>query len=420
MNRILYIITLLIAGLVTNAQEWEQLPYAYARTTQSSPVIYTSKNNVLVAGIKNNASPLSHISLDGGTTWNQIFSNKSIASVEFGPDGTIYFIPTQKYLSTSNYVPDTIYSSTDGVTWKNMGYKLLDASSDHEYTISGNNTLLFPRDRSGTSKVFHTSTDNGNSWKPTAVRLGPIACSYSADTIIVSSDSPWPGLNRYSHDGGVTVHDATGIGAKTIPVLLPNGDVYAATAGNQVYKSTDGGKSYSMVTLNSNVKQIVDFKYAANGKFYIQVINGIWETTDFENVTAITATLPNWEYFRDMDISDNYVYAISDTSLYRYQIQSNTTPDPDPNPTTSAEQLKQHSKPLKVYPNPSTGFINIEIEGQAPGLDTKVEVFNLQGQLIISKSLNSSTFDASGLSNGVYLLKVTSRDKTGIERLYLY
>jgi hypothetical protein len=302
------LILFILIGSIANSQTCEQLPYYFPRNIQSAPRIFTSPNDVLVTGIRNNSSPASHISLDGGTTWQQIFSDKPVNSVEFGPDGAIYFISTKRYLTTSNYPLDTLYKSMDGVNWTNMGYKLLEGKNEHEFTISGNNTLLFSKDFNGSSKVFSKSNDNGVTWSLTNVGTGPVTCSFTADTIITSFGSPWPGGIKYSHDGGATVNVATGISVETYPIRLPNGDVYAASLG-QFYKSTDGGASFTQIAAPSSFGHVQEFFYANNGKFYIRVsgaVTGIWETSDFVTFNAVTATLPDWNMLSDMEVSNNY------------------------------------------------------------------------------------------------------------------
>jgi hypothetical protein len=66
---------------------------------------------------------------------------------------------------------------------------------------------------------------------------------------------------------------------------------------------------------------------------------------------------------------------------------------------------------FSAYPNPTSGILNIKSSQE---LDN-VTVFNLLGQNVASFSKNeitNSSIDMSGLSKGLYLVKVTSGDKT--------
>ncbi len=64
---------------------------------------------------------------------------------------------------------------------------------------------------------------------------------------------------------------------------------------------------------------------------------------------------------------------------------------------------------MTSYPNPAQNFVQIEFN-EAP-VDGQVEVFNLQGQLIMHEIVSEGTtgqrFDVSNLSKGVYLVKAT-------------
>ena len=66
---------------------------------------------------------------------------------------------------------------------------------------------------------------------------------------------------------------------------------------------------------------------------------------------------------------------------------------------------------FSAYPNPTSGILNIK---SSQDVDN-VTVFNLLGQNVASFSKNeitNSSIDMSGLSKGLYLVKVTSGDKT--------
>lgn len=394
------LIMFLFISMLGFGQTWTQLPYYFPPTPQSTPKIFTSPNDLLVAGISYNSAPASHISLDGGTTWQQIFADKPIASAEFGPDGTIYFIATKRYLTTSNYYTDTLFTSTDGINWTNMGYKLKDGYNEYDFTISGNNTLLFPNLSNIDGKFFSKSTNNGVAWTNTAVEANQVTCNPSADTIIISFTSPWPGGIKYSHDGGVTVNTATGIAAGgTIPIWLPNGDIYAASVG-QIYKSTNAGVTFTQVPLNSSVVQIQEFLYGTNGKFYIRVLNGIWETTDFTNVTAITSTLPDYNLIKDMDISDNYIYAITDTNLYRLPLSSGTS---------ISESRREET--FEIFPNPAKEQISISSSFNG---NTQFEIYDLQGKRVLNTTILLEENEPSNMVlpktlHGLYIIRMTNK-----------
>ncbi len=70
---------------------------------------------------------------------------------------------------------------------------------------------------------------------------------------------------------------------------------------------------------------------------------------------------------------------------------------------------------VQIFPNPANGFVTIK------GLNTiqTIELITMQGQLIktILVNGNSSSIDVSTISNGIYLLKLSSGNQTKTERL---
>ncbi|MFK8010061.1 MAG: T9SS type A sorting domain-containing protein [Saprospiraceae bacterium] len=64
---------------------------------------------------------------------------------------------------------------------------------------------------------------------------------------------------------------------------------------------------------------------------------------------------------------------------------------------------------VKVFPNPTNDFWNISSEG---AMIQKIEIFNLQGQLILTIQPNSNfgKINTAGYSTGMYLSKVTTKN----------
>ena len=70
---------------------------------------------------------------------------------------------------------------------------------------------------------------------------------------------------------------------------------------------------------------------------------------------------------------------------------------------------------LKVYPNPTTGLAEISISEPLES-EYKIEVYNYLGSLLQTyvkqKTESLSTIDLSGVPSGIYLIKITIKDKT--------
>jgi subtilisin-like proprotein convertase family protein len=76
---------------------------------------------------------------------------------------------------------------------------------------------------------------------------------------------------------------------------------------------------------------------------------------------------------------------------------------------------------LKIYPNPTTGIVNIDL-GNA-NLDNKsiVKLYDIQGRIISTKEMNSSVdnINISNLSDGVYLITIENGSSKTTKKIVL-
>jgi Leucine-rich repeat (LRR) protein len=72
---------------------------------------------------------------------------------------------------------------------------------------------------------------------------------------------------------------------------------------------------------------------------------------------------------------------------------------------TNIQSDYKENSTINIYPNPSDGIINIDIENIN---NATIEIYDVNGTLIFSKVLNSESekIDISGFSGGIYLVKV--------------
>ncbi len=82
--------------------------------------------------------------------------------------------------------------------------------------------------------------------------------------------------------------------------------------------------------------------------------------------------------------------------------------------TSSVKITKIIPEQIKIYPNPAKNSIFIESIKNC-----KMEVFDLQGQLVMSiiLSQNTSKVDITGLSKGVYFIKVTADEDVMVRKI---
>ncbi len=72
-----------------------------------------------------------------------------------------------------------------------------------------------------------------------------------------------------------------------------------------------------------------------------------------------------------------------------------------------------------IYPNPTDDIINIEIGNIN---NATIEIYNISGRLVFSKELDSriEKIDISGLSEGLFFVKVRQKNNISIEKLIVY
>jgi Secretion system C-terminal sorting domain len=75
-----------------------------------------------------------------------------------------------------------------------------------------------------------------------------------------------------------------------------------------------------------------------------------------------------------------------------------------------------------IAPNPSTGYFTLTLDTEGVEINnTKVQIFNLQGQEVYNTKVNNSvnSIDISHLNKGFYLVKVSDKAKSNVKKLVL-
>jgi photosystem II stability/assembly factor-like uncharacterized protein len=272
-------IAVLIGLIVSSslaAPVWEPLgPYtANCYTLGVSP----SNNDIIyVAGVAGDWKPPIFRTIDGGESWSEISiidhmitSVYSIAVTPISPD-TLYVAVLPQIVGDAY-----LYKSTDaGATWNGLEITRLGYS---EYSIidlaihptvpttvfaAGQLRRIVGTDTS-VLVGFFKSTDGGETWADTI--LDPDTCTWGAascvrldpsnpDIIYVGGGhihgGPKHAVIYKSTDGGSTFTEkSSGLpdgGASTVAVHPTNASIVYTGAGQGVYRSTDGGDSWSQV-----------------------------------------------------------------------------------------------------------------------------------------------------------------------------
>ena len=128
-----------------------------------------------------------------------------------------------------------------------------------------------------------------------------------------------------------------------------------------------------------------------------------YDTINFQNVYP-NANVINistgvfWEDPNNPGVYDS-IWSIKDSN---FNINPLLLPQP---------QLEHASGDFSVYPNPTTGALNIQ--GKMSELGNQVRIYDLTGRLIATHTLSNlpSTLDVSMLHNGLYMIGIGSRKR---------
>jgi len=80
---------------------------------------------------------------------------------------------------------------------------------------------------------------------------------------------------------------------------------------------------------------------------------------------------------------------------------------------TSSREFKNFT----IYPNPAGDIVNIQTRNNSNNIT--VEVFDINGRKVISKAVNNNSLDVSKLSQGIYIIKMSSNELTQTEKLII-
>jgi hypothetical protein len=83
---------------------------------------------------------------------------------------------------------------------------------------------------------------------------------------------------------------------------------------------------------------------------------------------------------------------------------------------TSINQLKAISDAVNVYPNPASNNVQISFTDNS-GEITHINMYDVNGKLVLSQTINNNTIDVSNLPEGVYNVSIISNlTTTGINK----
>lgn len=203
--------------------------------------------------------------------------------------------------------------------------------------------------------------------------------------------------------------------------------VYYNVLTNQLIDREPDSDQWDLVW--TKYKAIIDFQggkvpYSVSGVLSnpkVKVAKNLGKTCDQVWLSNRTATAQSrisqighdWKTFTGMAyaITDTFVYFVDalDTNTYKMTMKSFTGGSQGKTTfnfyeATLSTESPELSRSISVYPNPSSGMVQIASESAVKS----VVVYDLQGKPVISSS--ESSFSISALSSGVYLMLISTEN----------
>ena len=209
---------------------------------------------------------------------------------------------------------------------------------------------------------------------------------------------------------------------------ITNPDAYNII-NNNCYYSLVGGVTSSTVNFNHDENADPKFVDKNNGNYRLQWSSpciqmgsmSYWGYTINSPVLVTPDAVDldgNFRFFC-YPIQPGIYFNLIDMGAYQYEslppvfsppIQKNT----DNRRAINDQFLKESELELSIFPNPANDRITILSEDIAV---QKVELYNLQGQLIKNVQLNDNTMDISSLSAGMYSLRIITEKGVAVKNI---
>jgi photosystem II stability/assembly factor-like uncharacterized protein len=334
-----------------------------------------SLNNVYVANVSNGLM----ISTNGGQNFTNVpvssFGGSSVNAVACGKNGYIY----------AGCTNGGIHRSTDyGVTFTNTG--LIGLSTVEIFVDRFNSDIVYAGVSSASVGGFYRSTDAGLTFgtnlNPSA-KIWEIVQNSSGELFTVVTSTGYPFYK--STNGGLnwtTIFNFSGARRGACFDLIEN--IYTAGNGG-IYKSTDGGASFTNFNFTSSSHKIISFMNRILVAVTGSSSGGVWIYVDttISNISHNPGNIPS-EYF----LNQNY-------------------PNPfNPATTISYGILKQTHVKLIIY-----DIIGREIE-------TLVDNIQTAGNYKVNWYARN-TESSTALSSGVYLYNLETDEFTETKAMLL-
>ena len=261
------------------------------------------------------------------------------------------------------------------------------------YTSSTSNLIISSCD-------YYISPSGGYYWASTGIYQDTLTNANGCDSII-------------------TV-DLTISSNSTSSLTLSSCADYVSPSGNYVWTSTgiyqdtipNVGGCDSIITIDFTIKSVDTAVTVSGAKLTASSICDSYQWLDCDNNFSVITDATNQTY--TAIVEGNYAVELSQDGCIDTSLCYNIT-------NIGMDELN-NSTVFSIYPNPNDGSFIIKTDLVEDNI--QMEVFNIEGKLIISRTLVGSeirgkTISLSDLNNGMYYIKMHFSDKTYTQKLVI-
>lgn len=329
------------------------------------------------------------MSTNGGSTWNDITPNG-----QSGAWVTPFIIDPTSHSTLYVGYSDIFKTTNYGNTWTQISTSLAGGNTIEAIAVAPSNSNYIYAGAGGQTTTIaacnslYKSTTGGAPW--TSISAGLPLSIAPLTGIAVKSNDPntlWVTLSGYS-------------------------------SFNKVFKSTNGGATWTNVTLNFPNVPANCIAYLPNvpaNPIYVGTDLGVWYTDDALGYwVQFNNGLPN-VIVNDLKIQTSagllragtYGRGLWSTPLYI---------------TTDVPVITSNNHPVKIYPNPTSGEVYIDLPSS--NINSDISVFNVVGEKITDVSIESQgeskyTLNLGDKPKGIYFIRIQTEQGLTTEKLVL-
>jgi hypothetical protein len=448
MRKVCTLFILYISVILLKAQGWSHLgsgTNALNANNSIESIAIDPSGNVYAAGDFTNSNGKYYVAKWNGTNWNELGTGNNalngssfINSVAIDPSGNVY--AAGSFLDQNSYA---YVAKWNGTNWTQLG------TGKNALNATSVGTVLVDKSGNIYAGCFYLDSTvencvmqwNGTNWNQVGRSTNSLNVSNGGIKSMALDNSgniyiggfhyvtKWDGISWTILQTATSTLNTDNNSINAIAVDN-NGNVYAAgsfyDSYERYYVSKWNGQTWNelgtgvfILNANSPITAVAvdnsgnvyaggQFTTGYGSNYYRYVAH--WNGSSWSNLGSVAEITSYFNTLIDVVKTDplGNVYAaglVYDSTghqcVLKYTAASTTT--------GIATSLNKNAD-IKIYPNPSTGMINI------PDLSENVQmsIFNILGETVYSQQVNKGTFslDLSHLSSGMYTLVFTGQQST--------